>query len=198
MRSHPFWGEKNQKVNFHHLKGIIETLLERLHIEDVVFKEGEHPVLNSQFSQMLYRKNKIIGVIGEIDNTVLQQWDVENEVYVFEILLKSLFNSLPKKIINRSITKYPSIKRDLALVVDEHIRVGSLEQLIKKVGGNKLISVELFDFYQGKQIASGKKSVAFSLTFLSPKRTLTEEEVDPIINSILDHLKKKYSAMLRS
>ncbi len=198
LRSNPFWGEKNQQVNFHHLKGIIETVLDRLHMTDFVFKATEHPVLNSQYTQKLTCNNKVIGILGKMNQSTLQQWDIENDVFIFELFLKDLFHVSPQRVINRSITKYPPIKRDLAVVVDEHIPVGSLEKLIHQVGGKKLISVDLFDLYRGKQIPSDKKSVAFSLTFLSKSRTLKEEEIEPIMKAILNALKKTYSASLRS
>lgn len=198
LRSKPFWAEKNQKVNFHHLKGIIENVLDRLHIRGSFFKHGEHPALNPEYTQLLYCKNKMIGIIGEMNHSTLQQWDIENDVFVFEFFLKNILHFSPQKTINRSITKYPPVKRDLAIVVDEHISVGSLQKLIYQVGGKKLISVELFDLYRGNQIAARKKSVAFTLTFLSPSRTLKEEEIEPSIFAILDALKKTYSASLRS
>ncbi len=198
LRSNPFWGDKNKKVDFHHLKGIIESVLGRLHITEFVFKQGEHPALNSQYTQLLYCKNKMMGIIGEMNHATLQQWDIEDDVFVFEFFLKSFFHFSPQKIINRSITKYPPVKRDLAIVVDERISAGSLQKLIYQVGGKRLISVELFDLYRGKQIPLGKKGMAFALTFLSPLRTLKEEEIEPLIHAIIDALGKKYSASLRS
>ncbi len=198
IRPNPFWGEKDMKVNFHHLKGIVETLLAKLHITECYFEHTEHPILNPQFSQILCWKNKNIGIIGEIEKSVLDRWDIENAVFIFEISLKDLFDISPQKIIYQSISKYPFIKRDLAIVVDENISVGSIRKLIYQIGGEQLFSVELFDLYRGKQVPAGKKSVAFSLIFLSSSRTLKEEEVDPIIVSILDALRKKFYAILRS
>ncbi|MCJ7813737.1 phenylalanine--tRNA ligase subunit beta, partial [bacterium] len=198
VRPNPFWGEKNIKVNFHHLKGIVETLLAKLHITECYFEHTKHPTLNPQFSQILCWQNKNIGIIGEIEKSILDRWDIGNEVFIFEISLKNLFDIFSQKITYQSITKYPFIKRDLAIIVDENISVGSLHKLIHKTGGKQLFSVEFFDLYRGKQIPAGKKSVAFSLTFLSQSRTLKEEEVDPIIVSILDTLGKTFYATLRS
>jgi len=76
--------------------------------------------------------------------------------------------------------------------------VGAMKELVYKVGGKKLVSAELFDIYRGRQIPSGKKSVTFSLAFLSPIRTLKEEEVDPIVSAILKALEASFSASLRS
>jgi phenylalanyl-tRNA synthetase beta chain len=192
-----FWGEKNQKITFFHIKGIIETFLQRLHIGDITFKLQKYTSLIENSSLSILCKNQEIGFLGEIKNNILKEWDIENDVFVFEFSIQKLLDILPDKKQYRPVPRFPAVKRDLAIIVDESISVESLKNVIFKNGGSNLYSTELFDLYKGQQVPSGKKSVAFSLTFLSLKRTLQEKEVDPIMDSILNALDNSFSAKLR-
>jgi len=197
IRANPFWGVTDEKVNFFHLKGVVESLLESLHVTGYEFESERVPALRSETSMAIRCGEGSIGLFGEMDKNLLDQWDIQDEVFIFEIPVDGLRDNSSKTRYT-PIPKFPAVRRDLAIVVDEKVPVSSLNKLIRKVGGKKLISAKLFDLYQGQQIPPGKKSAAFSLTFMSPTRTLKEEEVDPIISSILKELEVSFSAFLRN
>jgi len=198
LRSKSFWREKDREVDFFHLKGVIENLMERLHISVFDFVPANHPALESLSATTISYDSTEIGSFGETKKAILERWGIDEKVFVFEIDLKELFSALPVGKKYTPIPKFPPVRRDLAVVVDEKVPVSSIKEVIREVGGKKLISVDLFDLYRGKQVPSGKKSVAFSLTFLSQTRTLQEEEVDPVVSSIVNTLGRSFSAFLRS
>ena len=101
------------------------------------------------------------------------------------------------EIIYKPLPKYPAVTRDIALLVDENVTVGSIMDIIEENGGDLLEKAELFDVYRGKQIESGKKSVAFALTYRDAEKTLTDDEVSEVHKNILSGLEKGLNAVLR-
>jgi phenylalanyl-tRNA synthetase beta chain len=198
IRQKPFWGESDTQVDFFHLKGVVETLAASLHVETVRYTSVDHHALEPETSSRIVFGQNAIGWMGEIRKSILAHWDISSAVYVFEIFVKELYDAAPRFRTYTPIPKFPAIKRDLAIVIDENVPVSTLEQTISETGGEILTSVELFDLYRGPQVPKGKKSAAFSLTFLSPDRTLKEEEIDPIISSIMKRLETSHKASLRS
>lgn len=97
----------------------------------------------------------------------------------------------------KDISKFPSIKKDIALVVDKNIEAEKIVNAAKKAAGNKLEDIEVFDVYEGKGIEEGKKSLAFSLNFTSFDKTLTDEEINPILEKIIETCEKEFKAELR-
>ena len=124
--------------------------------------------------------------------------EVTNEdVFVLEINLDELFQKKVGKMKYKEISKFPSVKKDLALVVDKELTAQELSKVIKNAGGSLLTNVEVFDVYTGVGIGIDKKSVAFSLTFLDNKKTLTDEEINVIMDKIIETVYKKCKAELR-
>ncbi|OVE79919.1 phenylalanine--tRNA ligase subunit beta [bacterium I07] len=194
----PYWGEGTEQTDIFYLKGVVTSLLESFHVKAIHFKMIQYPYFDSQSSLAVFAGDTRIGVIGTVSKSILDKWDIETDVFVFEFSISTLESISAQRPRYSAIPRYPSINRDLALLVDSGVQVGDLEDAVRHSGGDTLADVELFDIYQGKQIPKDKKSVAFSLTFLSLEKTLTESEVDPLIADILDHLKTSFSASLRS
>ena len=121
----------------------------------------------------------------------------ENKVFVSEINLSKLFELKTGKMKYKEISKFPGSKKDLSIVVDKNIESLNIAKVMKKAGGNNLTSVEAFDVYEGKGIEEGKKSLAFSLTFGSQDKTLTDEEINPAIEKIIQAVEKEFKAELR-
>ncbi|MFH1943806.1 MAG: phenylalanine--tRNA ligase subunit beta, partial [bacterium] len=193
-----FWGEKDVCVDVFHLKGVVESIFFGVKLKRIYLVGEKKTLLKPETSLHIRCAGKKTGLLGEVRKELLDAWDISNRVFVFEIDVGALKRTMTSRTKYSPIPKFPSIKRDLAVVVDESVLVGSLMECIRCTGGKTLKSVELFDIYRGKQIPSGKKSVAFSLTFLSFTRTLKEEEVDPIVSSVLEALSASFSARLRS
>ena len=134
--------------------------------------------------------NKSIGYIGELNPVIADKLGIDKRVYVGEIKYHQISKMLNRKLNYKAISKYPSVERDLALVMNKEVTNGETMRYIKKFADKTLQNIEIFDIYTGGQLAeSGKKSMAYHLTFAMPDRSLTLEEVDKTVNKILNQLK---------
>ena len=184
--------QTNMKVDFYLVKGIIENLLNYMGYKNryslIVSKDNNlHPGISADI--LLDRKK--IGMIGKIHPNL-----IKDDIYVFELSLTSLIGDI-KPIKYKEVSKYPSINKDVAFIVDKNIEAQDIVMTIKKTGGRILTNIEIFDLYIGDKIDKDKKSLAFSLTFEDSKKTLTDEEVMDIFNKIIKDVEKKHKAILR-
>ncbi len=188
--------ENKKKVNFYIIKGIVEELLDYLGYSgrySFVVKEDKMPdELHPGQSALISVNNDVVGIIGRVHPRVLK-----DDVYVFEINLDKLLAKKVGKMKYKEISKYPSVKKDLALVVDKEKEAQEISLVIKKFAGSLLSDIEVFDVYEGKGIPEGKKSIAYSLTFEKSDRTLTDEEINIAMEKIIQGAEKKIGAMLR-
>ena len=190
-----FYGEKD----FYFLKETVEKLLSRLGIEGLEYKrEEENPVFHPGRTAKAFIGGRELGTIGEVYVDVCQNYDIKSKVYIAELdfdLIIELSNFERKYI---PIGKYPSISRDIAIVLDEEVMVGEIKTLIKKHGKGLIEKIELFDIYRGDQIAQNMKSMAFSINYKSVERTLKDKEVEEVQAAIIEDLEKTFNAKLRS
>lgn len=183
-----------KNVDFYVIKGVAEEILDYLgYAGRYSFMKQEMPKeMHPGQSAYINVNGTNVGIIGKIHP------DVTNEdVFVLEINLDELFQKKVGKMKYKEISKFPSVKKDLAFVVDKELTAQELAKVIKNAGGSLLASVEVFDVYTGVGIGIDKKSVAFSLTFLDNKKTLTDEEINALMNKIIDTVSKKCKAELR-
>jgi phenylalanyl-tRNA synthetase beta chain len=138
-----------------------------------------------------------VGVFGQIHPLVAQNYGINDEVYCAEINFTLLRTVLAPEATYHPLPKYPAISRDLALVCEESTTVAALEAAIQKAAGALLREIDLFDIYRGAPIAAGKKSMAFTLLFRADDRTLTDDEVDADITTILNALRDEHGISLR-
>lgn len=189
--------------DFFTLKGMVETLLERLGIKDVRFvAESEYRVYHpGRCARIVTRdlngEDAELGIMGEIHPDVSENYGIGTRAYVCELFFDLITELSDKEIQYRQLPKYPSTSRDMALLVDEDVQVGDMEDVIRSAGTEILDSVKLFDVYRGQQVSEGKKSVAFSLTYRHDDRTLTDEETDTVHAGIIEALKEKFNAIVR-
>ena len=194
MTGNYYLSVNNLKVDFYTIKGILEELLYflgyngrySLKVSDI--PDEFHPGQSAS----IIMQGKKIGVIGKLHPNV-----VKDDVYVFEINLTKLLENRPSKMVFKEIPKYPIVKKDLAFIIDKNVTVEEVMSVIKKAGGRNLIKQELFDIYEGSNVDSDKKSLAFSLYFQDDKKTLTEEEVMENFNSIIKKVTETIPATLR-
>ena len=180
--------------DFFSVKSITEMLAEKLGVTFSYSQEkniGLHPNISAN---IMIGKQKV-GIIGKINPRITNNFEIKDDVFYFEIELKNLPAKKVKKV--KEPAKFPSSSRDLAFVVDADIPVGNILEQMRKAGGNICENVELFDVYQSEQLGTNKKSVAFSLTFRRKDATLTQEEVNSQIQTIIDALGQKFDAKLR-
>lgn len=193
-----YWGESVEPSNFYQLKGFAETLFGKLNINDVQFASLEDPKYEKDSGISFNIDNEPIGQMGILNQDVLEKADLEKPVYVMQFSVQLLMNAVNSDAKFRPIAKFPAVKRDLAILADKTLKIEDLQQTIAKKGGALLNKVQLFDLYQGDRIPESKKSIAFSLEFISEDRTLTEKEIEPIMLSIIRELEATYQCTLRS
>ena len=196
-QAHLWQGEK-KAVDFYVTKGVIDGLFNLLGLEDrVVYRqariEGMHP---GRTAEVLLDDNQI-GFIGQVHPTVQKQLDLQ-ETYVFELSLQQMLTTSVNEIKYSPIPRFPSMARDIALVVASDVAASDIKSVISEAGGKLLKEVAIFDLYEGEHIEQGKKSVAFSLRYLDPERTLTDEEVTKAHEKVLNAVEEKLGATLRS
>jgi len=188
-------GLNNTKnVDFYTVKGVVEEVLDYLgyagrysFIKDNMPKEM-HPYQTAYINV----NGTNIGIIGKLHPNVTKE-----DVYVFEINLDELFQKKVGKMKYKEISKFPSIKKDVAFVVDKNIISKDIEKVIKSAGGSLLTEIEVFDVYTGTNVAEDKKSIAYSLTFVDNKKTLTDEEVNSLMEKVMNTVCNKLGAEVR-
>ncbi len=191
-----YLGINKQKVDFYVIKGVAEEILDYLGYNSrysfVKDKENLPEDMHPGQSALISVNNDIVGLIGKIHPSVESE-----DVYILEIDLDKLLSKKVSKMKYKEISKYPEVKKDIAIVVDDKVTSKDIEVNIKKAGGSLLSSSEVFDIYTGKGIPEGKKSLAYSLTFASQNRTLTDDEINKAVEKIIERLEKELKAELR-
>lgn len=184
----------NKTVDFYVIKGIAEEVLDYLGYSGrYSFMKQEMPKeMHPGQSAMINVNGSNIGMIGKIHPSV-----TKDDVYVLEINLDELFTKKVGKMKYKEFSKFPSINKDIALVVDKKAISKDIEKVIKSAGGSLLTNIEVFDVYTGVGVGIDKKSIAYSLTFSDMKKTLTDEEINGLMDKIIDAVSKKCSAELR-
>ena len=185
------WNEF-KKVDFYIVKGIVENLLDYMGFKNrYTFEVGTCNDLHPGISANILLDRKVIGVIGRVHPSVLK-----DEVYVFELSLQALMSKI-KPLKYKEAPRYPAIEKDCAFILDKDVTAGNVLDTIKKAGGRLLDSINVFDVYTGENVGEGKKSIAYTLTFMDSTRTLTDVEVMEVFNNIIDKVCKEYNAVLR-
>ena len=187
-------GLKPQNVDFYIIKGIAEEILDYLgYAGRYSFMKQEMPKeMHPGQSAMINVNGTNIGMIGKIHPSVTKE-----DVYVLEINLDELLQKKVGKMKYKEISKFPSVKKDVAFVVDKALTSKEIEKVIKSAGGSLLTNIEVFDVYTGSNLDENKKSVAYALTFEDTKKTLTDEETNALLDKIIDTVSKKCNAEIR-
>ncbi|MBN1123209.1 MAG: phenylalanine--tRNA ligase subunit beta [Anaerolineae bacterium] len=200
-RDTPSWQETSSEsvMDFYDLKGVVETLVGGLHLADVRFEPVEHSTFFPGRTARLVIEDRDAGVLGELHPLVCETYELpEQPVLVAELNLDVLQDAMGKGHAIRSISNFPAIYQDVAIVVDEDIPAVEVETTIREAGGSLLRGVRLFDVYQGEQIGAGKKSLAYALTFQSDEKTLRDKDADKVRTKIVKMLEKNFGAKLRA
>ncbi len=190
------WLRKSRMVDFYDAKGFVEYFFDELRLKDVGFAEKEHWAFSSP-SVEIRLDGKSVGFLGRLNEELKEQFDVPNDLFAFEIDLDVLQERVEWVKLYQPIPKFPTVRRDLALLVDLTMPVGILLDAIRKWGGKYLKSVGVFDVYTGKPVPPDKKSVAVRLEYVPEDHTFTEDEISEMQSSLLERLKKEIGAELR-
>lgn len=182
---------------FFHLKGIVEVIAEEFALKSISFRRSENPFFHPGKSADILLGKKVLGSFGEVHPKVLANYNMDEASYVLEMDLLTLYDSAELERKYTEIPKYPSVTRDIAVLVDDAVLVQEMETIFRKQGGNLLESYALFDVYKGSQLPEGKKSVAYNLVYRNKDKTLTDKEVNKVHDKIVRTLEHVLGATLR-
>lgn len=191
------WNQTNDMVDFYDAKGIIEELLANLRVTRYTVEAGTHYAMHPGKTALFKKGRDVIATVGEVHPAVLSAYGITKPVYIFELDATIVMKYMAKDLKYKALPKYPATSRDLAMLVDVDVNAADIEKAMTKAAGQNLTQITLFDIYTGKQVEEGKKSLAFSLTFQSNDKTLTDAEIDPAIEKIVAKLQKDFNANLR-
>jgi len=190
-----YWQSKPQPVDFYFVKGIVEALLSSFGVQ-ADYLPGNDVTLNVAKSADIMVGPDKIGVIGEVHPAVLKNFDISDAAFLFELDVDRLVILASKPLVYKAVSRYPSITRDIAMLVDAAVAYEKIVDIVKAF--SLVAGMQLFDLYEGKQVPEGKKSMAIRLTYQSAGQTLKDEEVDKVQKRILERLSKELGAALRS
>ena len=190
------WGIQSQAVDFFDIKGDVEALLNlTCDMANISFVAEQNEGLHPGQSASILRNGKKIGYLGCIHPEIQSKLNINNQVFAFEIELLGLENRvLPEAV---DVSKFPSNRRDIAVVVKDSVNAGDILESIKKVGGNQLVDLNLFDVYKGKGVEADHKSLAIALTLQNAERTLEEKDINSIVDLVVAELAEQFNASLR-
>jgi phenylalanyl-tRNA synthetase beta chain len=198
-RADPGWqaGDRGD-MDLYDLKGVLSALLEDLHVQGVRYLPGEHASMHPGRCARILAGETPIGTFGELHPLVRGHYDFpETPILVAELDLAPLYSLVPERYDIVPVPAFPPVLEDLAITLDEGIPAEQVEAVIRQAGGKTLSGLRLFDVYRGEQIGAGKKSLAYSLTYQAPDRTLTDAEVAQIRGRIVRRLEEEIGAKLR-
>lgn len=184
-------------VDFFDLKGVVENLMEELNIYKYRILSSNNDSMHPGRTAELLINNKRAGYLGEVHPDVLDKYDIPVRVYAAELNFEEIIMQSNMNIKYKSLPKYPSVARDIAIVVTEEITAGQVEEIIRNKGGKLIEEVKLFDIYRGSQIEEGYKSMAYSIVYRSDEKTLSEEDITKVHNKIVNSLVNQVGAALR-
>ena len=194
-KSEPSWRGGEEAVDFFETKGVVEGLLSQLGIE-ANFEAGDDDSLHPSRQAAVVIGGKRVGIFGELHPKVTEAFELSGAVYLIEINLTALLPFTLGHRLYQPIPRFPAVVRDIALIVDAGVNNSQVRDII--TGFSLVSQVALFDLYTGGQLPKGKKSLAYRITFQSPSQTLTDDEVNKVLEKILAKLSKQLGATLRT
>ncbi|QYJ80278.1 phenylalanine--tRNA ligase subunit beta [Shewanella acanthi] len=196
LQNDEHWSMESKTVDFFDLKGDLEAIIGlTVSASEFSFRRATHSALHPGQCAEILRNDRVIGHIGAIHPSLEKPFGLNGKTIVFELELDALLHtSLP---LAQAVSKFPANRRDIAIVVDESVSSGEVMNLIRKVGENQLVGINLFDVYLGKGVEPGKKSLAIALTLQDTTRTLEEKEIAETVESVVSALKTEFNASLR-
>tara|TARA_R110002072_G_scaffold3149_6_gene23506 strand:- start:37747 stop:40119 length:2373 start_codon:yes stop_codon:yes gene_type:complete len=190
------WDKDNISSDFYDIKNDVEAfILASFDVDDIKMETSESSILHPGQAVDVYVRGKNAGCFGRLHPKICVDLDLPDNVYLFEFNIKRILKQ--KKTHYKRISKFPSVKRDVSIVIDEKILLEDVLRCARNAGTDLLTNLELFDVYQGEGIEKGKKSLALGLTFQATSSTLKDEEVEAIMEKVVDGLNNNFGAKLR-
>jgi len=192
------WGMATSDVDFYDIKGIWETVVDKLGLLEIEYIDNsDYPYLDGAQSCAVMSGKTPIGCIGKVAPAVMKGFDLGRDAYVLEVNLSALLGCASREISFKPLSRFPSVLRDISMVVGGDVTSGKVIEAITQAGDSLIRDVTIFDVYQGKQIQGDKKSLALTVRYQSEEKTLTDEEVNMVHGRVLDVLKKRLDVQIR-
>ena len=188
------WMIKYQENNFFYLKGVIEKLLAIINVENIKYEVTDDEIYDYKLN--ILKGKLIIGSIGEIKSNYANNFSIDQKINICSLYL-DLLKPSSEKVIYQEISKFPSSRRDLSMILDENVSFQDIKNLAYKEENKILKEINLFDEYKDKKIGKGKKSFAISFTFNDSKKTLTDQVIDKIMIRLSEKIKSEFGAVIR-
>jgi phenylalanyl-tRNA synthetase beta chain len=190
------WKGKAEKSDFYFIKAVFEKIMNVLGLKADAYTEAENQDLTN--AQQATIKNEKVAEIGLVSNTKLDRFDIKQPVFYADLNWDSLLKLNKKNNIHyKDVSKYPAVNRDLAIIVPKALPFEAVEKATAAARVNKLTSISLFDIFESEKIGAGKKSLAISFTFLDEEKTMTDKEIDGMMNKIIGAYEKELGAEIR-
>ena len=193
------WHGQDTPCDFYDIKGVVERFLNALHIDDVQFSrlpENECRYTRPGFSAQVLNRQSRLGLVGQVHPQVLANFDLQQATFLFELNFDTLIPLLKETTVSRSIPKFPAIFRDITIIVDKALEAREIVDTALDQSSELVENVSLLSVFMGAPITQGKKSISLRVTYRSPQKTLEDEDVTPIHQSIADRLVRAFNASL--
>jgi len=190
------WKGKGEKADFYFIKAVFEKIMQVLGLQADGFTEAENPDLSNALQANI--KNENIAEIGLVSSSKLERFDIKQPVFYADLNWDRLLKLNKKNNIqHKDVSKYPAVNRDLAIIVNRALPFEAVEKATAAARVNKLTSISLFDIFESEKIGAGKKSLAISFTFLDEEKTMTDKDIDSMMNKIIGAYEKELGAEIR-
>jgi phenylalanyl-tRNA synthetase beta chain len=190
------WKGKAEKADFYFIKAVFEKIMSVLGLKTEAYTEAENPDLANSLQAKI--KNEMIAEIGLVSDSKLERFDIKQPVFYADLNWDRLLKLNKKNSIqHKDVSKYPAVNRDLAIIVNKALPFEAVEKATDAARVNKLIAVSLFDIFESEKIGAGKKSMAISFTFLDEEKTMTDKDIDSMMNKIIGAYEKELGAEIR-
>ena len=195
---HDTWQGKAKEVDFYTVKGLVDAYLNQFDFVAPISYQAsaEFKEMHPGRTAAIYVGEQMVGFVGQVHPTVAKAFKIK-ATFVFELDLQLLLDLAKNDRGYAPISKFPGMSRDIAILVDENVAYAQIINVIHENGGQHLVKIELFDVYQGDNVATGKKSLAFTLTYQDVNKTLVEEEVNTAFANVVTALEEQLAAEIR-
>ena len=194
---HDNWKSQKQEYDFFDIKGIFEKLLDESGLRGVAFKKGSISGLSKSVASLAEQGGDIVGCLGEVDKNILGKFDIEKNVFYAEIYITKLFNKISLTKRYAPYSRYPSVTRDMSIVMEKSVTSQELESIIKEIGKDLVKGISLMDYYKGKQIPENKRALLYRIEYRSDEKTLSDVEVDRLHSEIKKTISEKLNISFR-
>jgi phenylalanyl-tRNA synthetase beta chain len=192
------WVKKSEKTGFFHVKSFVVSIFEKLGINNDIIFTDDSPNDIFEYGLKISTRNGMLGYLGLVSVKICQKIDIKAQVYFAELQWDKVFEmARTKRVRYVEIPKYPEVRRDLALLIDTSIKFSQIEEIARAIDHKLIRKINLFDVYQGSNLGEGKKSYAVSFTLQDESKTLTDKQIDKIMQNLIVAFEKELGAQIR-